>query len=114
VDVTDPALSVVACAGSTGCPSSFTDTQRDAKAMVEILRTTSTRAGVSVHFSGCSKRCADSTTEFDVTLVGGPIQGGYEVVARPELCDPNAPTRSPLDAAGAVASVLSAAGSATT
>jgi len=55
-----------------------------------------------VHFSGCSKRCADSTTTFDVTLVGGPAPGTYEVV-----------TRDLLDADDALASVLSAAGSAT-
>ena len=36
VDVADPASRCVACAGSTGCPSSFTDTQRDGRAMVEI------------------------------------------------------------------------------
>jgi precorrin-3B synthase len=99
VDVEDPSLSVVACAGSTGCPSSFTDTQRDARAMVEALRTSPARAGFSVHFSGCSKRCADSTTTFDVTLVGGPTPGTYEVVAQ-----------DPLDADDALASVLAVAG----
>jgi precorrin-3B synthase len=102
VDVADPALFVVACAGSTGCPSSFTDTQHDARALVETLRTTSQRAALSVHFSGCSKRCADSTTTFDVTLVGGPDPGTYEVV-----------TRDLLEVDDALASVLSAAGSAT-
>lgn len=114
VDVTDPALSVVACAGSTGCPSSFTDTQRDARAMVESLRNAATRSGFSVHLSGCSKRCADSTSEFDVTLVGGPTTGSYEVVARADLSESRALTRGPFDAERAVSSVLSAAGSAST
>jgi precorrin-3B synthase len=114
VDVTDPALFVVACAGSTGCPSSFTDTQRDATAMVESLRNATNRSGFSVHFSGCSKRCADSTTTFDVTLVGGPNPGTYEVVARRDLYESDALTQGSLAAEGALASVLSAAGSATT
>jgi len=112
IEVTDPALSVVACAGSTGCPSSFTDTQRDARAMVESLRNVPTRSGFSVHFSGCSKRCADSTTEFDVTLVGGPTPGDYELEARPDLCASDPPTQGPLDAERALSIVLSAAGSA--
>jgi precorrin-3B synthase len=103
VDVADPALSVVACAGSTGCPSSFTDTQRDARAWIETLRTTPGRAGFSVHFSGCSKRCADSTTRFDVTFVGGPTPGTYEAV-----------TPGLLDADNVLASVHTALGSATT
>ncbi len=114
VDVTDPALSVVACAGSTGCPSSFTDTQRDARAMVEALRTATTRSGFSVHFSGCSKRCADSTSEFDVTLVGGPTTGSYEVVARQDLCASTPLSRGPFDAERALSTVLFAAGSAST
>ncbi len=114
VEATDPALSVVACAGSAGCPSSFTDTQRDARAMIESLRNASTRSGFSVHFSGCSKRCADSSTEFDVTLVGGPTAGSYEVVARPDLGESTALARGPLDAEDALSSVLSAAGSAST
>jgi precorrin-3B synthase len=102
VDGADPALSVVACAGSTGCPSSFTDTQRDARAFVETLRATPIRAGFSVHFSGCSKRCADSTTTFDVTLIGGPTPGTYAAVARDRL-----------DADDVVASVHAAVGSTT-
>jgi precorrin-3B synthase len=114
VDLADPALLVVACAGSTGCPSSFTDTQRDARAMVETLRSTQNRSGFSVHLSGCSKRCADSTTKFDVTLVGGPKPGTYEIVARPDLCGPNGLAQRPLDADDALASVLSAAGSTAT
>jgi precorrin-3B synthase len=112
VEATDPALSVVACAGSAGCPSSFTDTQRDARATIESLRNGPMRAGISVHFSGCSKRCADSTTEFDVTLVGGPTPGSYELEARPDRCASNAQSRGPLDAGSAVSSVLAAAGSA--
>jgi precorrin-3B synthase len=114
VEATDPALSVVACAGNTGCPSSFTDTQRDARAMVASLRNAAPQSGFSVHFSGCSKRCADSTTEFDVTLVGGPTTGTYEVVARGDLCESDALTRGPVDAEGALSWVLAAAGSANT
>jgi precorrin-3B synthase len=114
VDEADPALGVVACAGNTGCPSSFTDTQRDARAMVQGLRNSRNRSGFSVHLSGCSKRCADSTTTFDATLVGGPNPGTYEVVARPELCGPNGLAQGLLDADDALASVLAAAGSTAT
>ena len=76
----DPALSVVACAGSAGCPASYTDTQRDGLAVVAALRAASSRL-LSVHLSGCAKRCADGATEFDVTLVGGPTPGSYEVTS---------------------------------
>jgi precorrin-3B synthase len=82
VVASDPALSVVACAGSTGCPASFTDTQQDGRVVVAALRSASPNR-LSVHLSGCTKRCADSTTEFDVTLVGGPGAGSYEVVVGP-------------------------------
>jgi precorrin-3B synthase len=114
VDPTDPALSVVACAGSTGCPLAFTDTQRDARAMVEALRTARPARRFTVHLSGCSKRCADSTTEFDVTLVGGPVQGSYEVVMHPDRCESDAKMRRSDDVQAALARVLSATGSETT
>lgn len=114
VDTTDPALTVVACAGSTGCPSSFTDTQRDGRSIIESLRATRPASRFTVHLSGCSKRCADSATEFDVTLVGGPAQNAYEVVMRSDLCQSEKVARHPLDAEAALASVLSEAGSVTT
>jgi precorrin-3B synthase len=79
VSPSDPALSVVACAGSSGCPASYTDTQWDGRAVVSALRARSARS-FSVHLSGCAKRCADSATDFDLTLIGGPTPGAYHVV----------------------------------
>ena len=108
-DVSDPALRVVACAGSTGCPSSYTDTQHDGSAMIAALRAVAPTRPTSVHFSGCSKRCADSTTEFDVTLVGGPTPGAYEVVTRPGAPLSQPADAGPLDPEGALAHVLSIA-----
>ncbi len=109
IDQSDPALRVVACAGSTGCPSSFTDTQHDGSALIAALRAASPTRPLTIHLSGCSKRCADSTTEFDVTLVGGPTPGVYEVVTRPGAV--SHPAGGPLDAEGAMAHVLTIAGS---
>ena len=113
VDAADPALGVVACAGSTGCPSSFTDTQRDARAIVDALRARNPVSRFTVHLSGCSKRCADSATEFDVTLVGGPSQNSYQMLTRSEPCAAERVARDGLDAEAALTSVLSVAGSRT-
>jgi precorrin-3B synthase len=111
VDPMDPALSVVACAGSTGCPSSFTDTQGDGRALVEALRAARPTSRFMVHLSGCPKRCADRATEFDVTLVGGPTHGIYGVVVGPGLREPEGIIRSPLGAEAARASARWVAGS---
>jgi precorrin-3B synthase len=113
VDATDPALNVVACAGRTGCPSSFTDAQRDARATVDALRATKPASRFTVHLSGCSKRCADSATDFDVTLVGGPSQNSYQMVLRSESSTSERVAQDGLDVEAALASVLSVAGSLT-
>jgi precorrin-3B synthase len=111
VDATDPALSVVACAGSTGCASSFTDTQRDARVVVEALRSSMRPAGFTVHLSGCAKRCADRTTDFDVTMVGGPTAGVYEAVARRDTGESGLRAPGALDPEAALVAILSAAAS---
>ena len=80
VDRTDPALRVVACAGSTGCPSGFTDAQADGHRLIEMLRTERLPDGPSVHVSGCAKRCAAGNRTFGVTLEGGPSHGTYAVI----------------------------------
>jgi precorrin-3B synthase len=105
-DLSDPALRVVACAGSTGCPSSYTDTQHDGSALVAALRAASPTRPLTIHLSGCSKRCADSTTEFDMTLVGGPTPGAYEVITRPGAPVSRPVDGGPLDAEGVLADVL--------
>lgn len=83
-DPTDPAVTVVACAGSSGCPSGLTDAPRDARAVLATRRRLGL-APLSVHVSGCGKRCAQRSPA-DVTLLGvGP--GHYDVL----FADPSAP-----------------------
>jgi precorrin-3B synthase len=105
-DLSDPTLRVVACAGSTGCPSSYSDTQHDGSALVAALRAASPTRPLTIHLSGCSKRCADSTTEFDMTLVGGPTPGSYELITRPGAPVSRPADGGPLDAEGVLADVL--------
>ena len=105
-DANDPALGVVACAGARGCPAGSVDTQRDATALITALRDESVNAPFTVHLSGCAKRCADATTDFDVTLVGTGAGGTYDLVRRGAR-DPE-PLRRGLDAATALELVLDA------
>jgi hypothetical protein len=88
-DPADPVHDVIACAGSEGCPKGVTDTQADGAHLVALLRR-STRAerrrsvpafGATVHLSGCPKSCA-TREACDVTLVGGPVPGTYELFRR--------------------------------
>ncbi len=79
-DRRDPALAVVACAGSTGCASGLADTQADGRRLIDHLRATPlAHRPASVHLSGCPKRCAtrDAT---EVTLIAGPRPGTYQSV----------------------------------
>ncbi len=88
-DGSDPAVFVVACAGSTGCPAGAVDTQRDGRRLVELLRTAAPSGPVapaspaSVHLSGCEKRCAAAggQQEFALTLQGemGEGSGTYSL-----------------------------------
>jgi precorrin-3B synthase len=95
VEPTDPALDVVACAGSTGCPSGLTDAQADGRQLIEMLRHAPQTRGVSVHVSGCSKRCAAGDRPFAVTLEGGPNEGSYTVTLEN---GPETGPHSPVDA----------------
>ena len=49
----EPLAHIVACAGSTGCARSASDTKADAYTLAQHLR-----AGYDVHLSGCSRSCA--------------------------------------------------------
>jgi precorrin-3B synthase len=81
-DPADPVHRVIACAGSSGCHSGLTDTQADAGRLVERLRASSEPVpSRSVHLSGCPKGCA-SRAQVDLTLVGGPEPGAYELYGR--------------------------------
>jgi precorrin-3B synthase len=71
-----PMVSVVACAGMTGCAAAMSDTKADALAIAQALDTGGAKLGL-VHLSGCAKSCA-SVRVADVTLVGS-APGTYEL-----------------------------------
>lgn len=78
VDASDPASTVVACAGSHGCTSGLTDAIGDAHRVIAARRE-SGAPPAAVHVSGCAKCCAQRTL-LSVTLVGsGPDR--YDVYA---------------------------------
>jgi precorrin-3B synthase len=79
-DPDDPATAVVACAGRTGCPAGLTDAQADARRIIAARRG---RARLTVHVSGCAKRCA-SRQDHDLTLVGS-APDRYDVYRRGRL-----------------------------
>jgi precorrin-3B synthase len=100
VDPADPALTVVACAGNTGCPSGLTDAQADGRQLIEMRRAAGETGAASIHVSGCSKRCAAGDQPFAVTLQGGPSHGTYTMFVGDE------PAPGPLSPADAVRSVV--------
>lgn len=77
-DPADPAATIAACAGSTGCSSGLADTQGDAHRLRELLKARPPeRRPRSVHLSGCPKGCAATSPAAQVTLVAGPEPGTY-------------------------------------
>jgi ferredoxin-nitrite reductase len=70
INANHPSSLLRACAGSTGCQFSATDTQADAIALSEYLadRFTLDRP-LNIHFSGCEKSCAQHDLA-DITLWG--------------------------------------------
>ncbi|WP_315787800.1 precorrin-3B synthase [Fischerella sp. JS2] len=61
---------LVACAGSTGCASSATDTKNHALKLAEYLdQRVSLNQPVNIHFTGCPKSCAQHNNS-DITLLG--------------------------------------------
>jgi len=82
VDASDPASTVVACAGSQGCISGLTDAIGDAGRIIESRRETGAPPA-ALHVSGCAKCCAQHTP-LAVNLVGsGPDR--YDVYADGDL-----------------------------
>ena len=75
---------LVACSGSTGCASAATDTKNHARSLAEYLDHVRLNQPVNIHFSGCSKSCAQHTKS-DIALVGITIEDekgtveGYDV-----------------------------------
>jgi ferredoxin-nitrite reductase len=67
---THPSSLLRACAGTTGCQYSATDTQADAIALSEYLAAKFTLdRPLNIHFSGCEKSCAQHDRA-DITLWG--------------------------------------------
>ncbi|TBR60227.1 precorrin-3B synthase [Westiellopsis prolifica IICB1] len=61
---------LVACAGTTGCASSATDTKNHALKLAEYLDQRITlNQPVNLHFTGCPKSCAQHNNN-DITLLG--------------------------------------------
>jgi sulfite reductase beta subunit-like hemoprotein len=78
VDPSDPASTVVACAGSQGCTSGLTDALGDARRVIAARRQAAS-APLALHVSGCAKCCAHHGA-LPLTLIGsGP--GHYDVLA---------------------------------
>lgn len=89
VDASDPASTVVACAGSQGCTSGLTDAIGDARRVIAARREAGARPA-ALHVSGCAKCCAQHTP-LAVTLVGsGPdrydVHADGDLRARAVLC----------------------------
>ena len=65
-----PFAAMVACSGITGCKSSATDTQSDARAIAEHLQTSIILdRPINIHLTGCEKSCAQHYPS-DITLLG--------------------------------------------
>jgi ferredoxin-nitrite reductase len=70
IDRNHPYGGLVACTGITGCKSSMTDTQADAKAIaIHIQKYIKLDRPINIHFTGCEKSCAQHHPS-DITLLG--------------------------------------------
>lgn len=79
VDPEHPASTVVACAGRSGCAAGLSDTQADARVLIDRLKDLPvSRRPRSVHVSGCEKGCARAQPA-EVSLVAGPTRGCYDL-----------------------------------
>jgi ferredoxin-nitrite reductase len=75
-----PYSALVACTGNTGCASSATDTKNHALALAKYFEDKSIlNQPVNIHFTGCSKSCAQNTMS-DITLLGTLIPKGDRTV----------------------------------
>ncbi|MEU3404889.1 cobalamin biosynthesis protein CobG [Streptomyces sp. NPDC006670] len=73
-----PWRTVTACTGKPGCAKSLADVRADARAVVQGQ---TQAAELSVHWSGCARRCGHPRGSAWVDLVATP--DGYELDARP-------------------------------
>jgi ferredoxin-nitrite reductase len=75
-----PYSALVACTGNTGCASSATDTKNHALALAKYFEDKSIlNQPVNIHFTGCSKSCAQNTMS-DITLLGTLIPKSNQTV----------------------------------
>lgn len=72
----DPRLSVVSCAGASGCRSASVEARLDGETLAPIARRLA-RSGVTLHVSGCEKGCAHPGPAL-VTLTGR--DGRYDLI----------------------------------
>lgn len=81
-DPDDPAIGVVACAGSSGCPAGNADTQADGQALIDALRSAldqdPPKAPLRIHLSGCAKRCASRGGD-DITFIAEGPDDSYDM-----------------------------------
>ncbi|MTJ46557.1 precorrin-3B synthase [Dolichospermum sp. UHCC 0259] len=77
---TDIKSFLVACSGKRGCAAAVTETKEDAINLAKYLENLMILdSSVNIHFSGCSKSCAQHT-QADITLLGITIETpGYQV-----------------------------------
>ncbi len=78
---THPYSALVACAGTSGCKSSATDTQGHAQLLAAHLeQCIKLDRPINIHFSGCEKSCAQHHKS-DITLLGVIYEGreAYEI-----------------------------------
>ncbi|MGL5877736.1 MAG: precorrin-3B synthase, partial [Xenococcaceae cyanobacterium] len=75
-----PCSALVACTGNIGCASSATDTKNHALVLAKYLEDRLIfNQPVNIHFTGCSKSCAQNSMS-DITLLGATIQKGDRTV----------------------------------
>jgi ferredoxin-nitrite reductase len=75
-----PCSALVACTGNSGCASSATDTTSHALALAKYSEKRSQLdRPINIHFTGCSKSCAQQSMS-DITLVGTIIPQGDRTV----------------------------------
>ncbi len=77
--VTNIRSALVACSGNTGCASSATDTKGHGRELAAYLDHLKLSQPVNIHFTGCSKSCAQHTKS-DIALLGVSINQGKATV----------------------------------
>ncbi|MBD2353350.1 precorrin-3B synthase [Tolypothrix sp. FACHB-123] len=78
--VSNISAALVSCSGKKGCAASATDTKGDAFKLAEYLKThIALDSPVNIHFSGCTKSCAQHH-QSDITLLGVSVEEDHKTV----------------------------------